>query len=92
MISFWSGSGNENYSANSSKPVRRRSSIQAPDGTIIVLTPEEVEERLQAALNSLEVYKTKAEDLMKENQELKLRLQEVQEVLEFDDDPEKDYT
>lgn len=91
MISFWSGSGNENYSAHPTKPVRR-SSIQSPDGTVLVLTTEELEQKLQATLNSLQIYKTAADSLMKENQELKLQLKQATDVLEFEDDPQKDYT
>jgi hypothetical protein len=94
MISFWSGSGNENYSAAAAtqKPVRRSSVVISPDGVPVLLTPEELVLKLTAAMNSLEIYKTASDSLMRENQELKMRLKEIQDVLEFEDSPEKDYT
>jgi hypothetical protein len=94
MISFWSGSGNEHYSAAAAaqKPARRSSIVLSPDGIAQLLTPEELVLKLTAALNSLEIYKSASDSLMRENQELRLQLKQAQDVLEFEDDPQKDYT
>lgn len=94
MISFWSGSGNENYSAAApvQKSVRRSSVVLSPDGTTLLLTPEELVLKLTSALHSLEIQKSAIDSLMRENQELKLKLKDAQDVLEFEDDPRKDYT
>jgi hypothetical protein len=98
MISFWSGSGNELYTGSTAgpaqKPVRRSSttSLQGSDGTTHVFTSEELVQKLNSAMISLEFFKSATETLTKENQTLKEQLKQCQDVLEFEDDSEKDYT
>jgi hypothetical protein len=98
MISFWSGSGNEHYTTAAAtpaqKPARRSSttSLQGADGTTHVLTSEELVQKLNSALISLEFFKSATDTLSKENQALKAQLKQTQEIIEFDDDSRKDYT
>ncbi len=85
MISFWSGSGTE--SLNARKSLTRQNIQNMTQGNM-----EELTKRLQSALDSLEVYKMVADKLMKENTELKIRLNLTEDILEVDKGVPQDFT
>lgn len=95
MISFWSGSGNENYFNTPQQQQQKltKNNIEALENSIENnLTREALMERYLSVLESVEVYKLATNVLMKENQELKLQLKLVKNEIEIDENQPTDYT
>ena len=90
MISFWSGSGNESYFNTPSKPPPKNNTIESD--SLSNLSKEELMERYQSLLESVEVYKLATNVLMKENQELKLKVLLLENDVEIEENEAKDFT